>query len=395
MSKDEVVGLRQFPLGSPPLTLYVHWPWCLRKCSYCDFNSHPVPASLNPAAYVEALLADLDAELAVQPATWPVDAMFIGGGTPSLLAGAQLARLLEGINARLVLAAEVEITLEANPGAVDARAFADYLAAGVTRLSLGVQSFSAANLKTLGRVHDADQAHQAIATARRVGCQHLNLDLMFGLPGQSLAQARADLDAALAWAPEHLSYYQLTLEPGTAFAHAPPPLPDDDQLADLAEQGQQQLAAQGYQQYEVSAYAQPGEVCRHNCNYWTFGDYFGLGAGAHGKRTDVTSGQVMRRVKPADPQTYLAGGESEVSALNDQELRLEFVLNALRLRAGVSLDLFEAHTGLQRDQLAAPMAKGRQLGLLDKQPDVLRATERGWMFLDSVLAFFLDLRGHE
>jgi oxygen-independent coproporphyrinogen-3 oxidase len=342
------------------------------------------------AAYVDALLADLDAELEAQPPTGSITAIFIGGGTPSLLAGAQLARLLDGIRARLVLASEVEITLEANPGAVDTRAFAAALDAGVNRLSLGVQSFHDASLRALGRVHDAHQARQAIAEARRVGCRNLNLDLMFGLPGQTLAQALMDLDTALAVEPEHLSYYQLTLEPGTAFAaQAPAHLPTEDQLADLAEQGQQQLAGQGYEHYEVSAHAQPGYACRHNLNYWTFGDYLGLGAGAHGKRTDVEPGRVMRRVKTTDPWPYLANVDAEVAELSDRQLRLEFVLNALRLRGGVSLDLFAARTGLTADQLVAPMAKAQRLGLMDEAPGRLRASEQGWRLLDSLLECFV------
>ncbi|MBK1647640.1 YggW family oxidoreductase [Rhabdochromatium marinum] len=395
---------RRFAAGPPPLALYVHWPWCLRKCPYCDFNSHPLSAqraSLQPqAAYVDALLADLDAELVWQPVTQPVETLFIGGGTPSLLAGSELARLLEGIRARLDLSAEAELTLEANPGAVDAQVFTQALAAGINRLSLGIQSLSDSKLHTLGRLHDAKQARQAVAAARQAGCRNLNLDLMFGLPGQTLAEARKDLQAVLALQPEHLSYYQLTLELDTAFARQPPspPLPEDDVLAEMAEQGQRQLAASGYRHYEVSAYARLSQVCRHNLNYWTFGDYLGLGAGAHGKRTDITTGQVWRRAKWSDPPRYLSASQAsqrdpmallaDSHTLHESDLVLEFALNALRLHDGVPLSLFECHTGLPSTRLAAACAHAQQQGLLERSATHLRATALGQRFLNQLLECF-------
>lgn len=400
-------GRRQFTAGPLPLSLYVHWPWCLRKCPYCDFNSHPAEGARRgeggppQAAYVDALLADLDAELSAQPLAPGqfVETLFIGGGTPSLIAPAELARLLDGIRARLPLADAAELTLEANPGALDTRAFPAYLAAGINRLSLGVQSLSDAKLRAIGRLHDAGQARRAVAAARQAGCRNLNLDLMFGLPGQTLTQARDDLRAALALEPEHLSYYQLTLEPGTVFAAEPPPLPGEDLLADMAGQGQQLLEAAGYQHYEVSAHAQPGRRCRHNLNYWTFGDYLGIGAGAHGKRTELEQGRVARRAKWSDPWRYLAAARqtdratdaqvAETRVLNDQDLILEFALNALRLCDGVPLALFEARTGLSAGRLETARARAHRLGLLRRAPAKLLPTERGQAFLNRLLECFV------
>ncbi|WPL15583.1 Oxygen-independent coproporphyrinogen-III oxidase 1 [Thiorhodovibrio winogradskyi] len=390
---------RRFLAGPPPVALYVHWPWCLRKCPYCDFNSHPRPDHWRQASYIDALLADLDTELELQPLEQAVETLFIGGGTPSLIEPAELHRLIAGIRGRLDLAAHAELTLEANPGAADAACFAQALDAGINRLSLGVQSLSDAKLKAIGRVHDSAQARQAFAQARQVGCRNINIDLMFGLPGQNLGQARADLQAALALEPEHLSYYQLTLEPGTAFERVPPSVPEDDLLADMAEQGQQLLTDSGYRHYEVSAFARPGRMCRHNLNYWTFGDYLGLGAGAHGKRTDAKQGRVVRRVKWADPLRYLESVRlkqaapdalvAETNELSDQDVILEFALNALRLRQGVSLSLFEARAGLSRNRLAGARARAEEMGLLERGASHLRASARGRLFLNSLLEYFM------
>lgn len=386
-------------LRPPPLALYVHWPWCLSKCPYCDFNSHPAPDPLPQATYVDALLADLDAELAIAPLAGSLGSLFIGGGTPSLLDGRELARLLDGVRARVGFRADAEFTLEANPGALDARGLAQSIAAGINRLSLGVQSLSDAGVRALGRLHDAEQARAAVALARRAGCTNLNLDLMYGLPGQSLAAARADLDAALALEPEHLSYYQLTLEPGTAFARAPPPLPEEDLLADIAEQGQALLAEAGFVHYEVSAHAQAGRECRHNVNYWTFGDYLGIGAGAHGKRTEVGHGRVTRQVKWPDPARYLAAHAlsrtdpaafiAEQTTLTESDLVVEFALNALRLRAGVPLACFVARTGLAVACLEPGCARARALGLIDPSTTHLRASARGRRFLNALIGCFL------
>jgi oxygen-independent coproporphyrinogen-3 oxidase len=368
----------------------------VRKCPYCDFNSHAAPAALPAHAYVSALLRDLDARLAVAAARRRIASIFVGGGTPSLFPGNAIARLLDGVRARCTLNDEAEITLEANPGAVDARHFAAYRAAGVNRLSIGVQSLSAEHLSALGRIHDPAQARHAVALARAAGFDNLNLDLMFGLPRQTLAQARADLDALIALAPEHISYYQLTLEPNTAFAHAPPPVPDEDALDAMQEQGIAQLAAAGYQRYEVSAFARSRRRCRHNLNYWRFGDYLGIGAGAHGKLSDPSTGRVERHAAPRSPKDYLAGetpadrSRPRTRWLTDTDLVLEFALNALRLFDGVETDLFTAHTGLPATRLEPARAKAVAAGLLAPDPSRLVATPLGLRFLNDLVAGFAE-----
>lgn len=378
----------------PPLALYLHLPWCARKCPYCDFNSHPVRDEPPWARYVDALLADLEHEL---PRVWGrrVGTVFLGGGTPSLLPAAELARLLDGVRARLPLAPGAEITLEANPGTVEAGRFAAFRAAGVNRLSIGVQSFDDGMLGALGRIHDAAQARAAVAAARAAGFDNVNLDLMFGLPGQDRAGALRDLDAALALAPEHLSWYQLTIEPHTAFAASPPPdLPDEDALAAMHEAGLERLAQAGYGQYEVSAFARDGHQCRHNRNYWEFGDYLGLGAGAHGKLTDAATGTVVRRRRVRHPGDYLAAagtaaavaGEETVAA---RDLVFEFMLNALRLAAGFPAALFEERTGLPLDAARPALEQARARGWLDMDGEWIRPTATGRRFLDDLTALFL------
>jgi oxygen-independent coproporphyrinogen-3 oxidase len=391
---------RRFAAGPPPLALYVHVPWCVRKCPYCDFNSHAASTALPETAYVDALLADLELDLdlkrAAAGADRPVVSIFIGGGTPSLLSGAAVARLLDGIRRRVRLAAAAEITLEANPGTVDAGHFAAYREAGVNRLSIGVQSLSARHLRALGRIHDPDQARAAVATARRAGFDNVNLDLMFGLPGQTLAEARADLNAVLALAPEHVSFYQLTLEPNTPFHHAPPPdLPDDDLADDMQQQGLDLLAAAGYRRYEVSAFARPGRCCRHNLNYWTFGDYIGIGAGAHGKLSDAATGQVRRRARQRGPAAYLESAVcgdpvSSERLLDDADLVLEFALNAFRLVEGVDVALFAARTGLAAARIGDPIASAVADGLLAADPGRLRPTGLGLRFANELIARFAD-----
>jgi oxygen-independent coproporphyrinogen-3 oxidase len=372
----------------PPLGLYVHIPWCLRKCPYCDFNSHAVAGELPESAYVDALLADL-ARQAPQVADRPVQTVFFGGGTPSLFSGAAIARLLEGIAATVALAPDAEITLEANPGAAEAARFSDYRAAGVNRLSIGVQSLDDACLRALGRVHNADQARQAVEQARAAGFDNLNLDLMYGLPGQNMDGALADLRAVLALSPEHLSWYQLTLEPNTLFHARPPALPDADTVADIMEAGLALLAGAGYHQYEVSAHARPGRAARHNCNYWTFGDYLGIGAGAHGKLS-TPDGRVRRYSRPRHPRDYLAAptapGSERILSVDD--LPLEFLMNALRLHSGVSASLFRERTGLSLAVIEAPLAQARARGLLEDDPAVLRPTALGRHFLDDLLLLF-------
>jgi oxygen-independent coproporphyrinogen-3 oxidase len=339
---------------------------------------------------VDALLADLDAQRVPVAARRPLQSIFIGGGTPSLFSGTAVARLLDGVRARCELAADAEITLEANPGTVDAGHFAAYRRAGVNRLSIGVQSLSAGHLEALGRIHDPAQARDAVATARAAGFDNINLDMMFGLPGQSIAAARADLDALIALEPEHISYYQLTIEPNTAFAHTPPQTPNHDTLDAMQEQGIARLAAAGYARYEVSAFARDGRRCRHNLNYWRFGDYLGIGAGAHGKLTDTATGEVYRRTSTRSPRTYLASADKQSSRfrLDDADLVLELALNALRLTEGVEATLFTARTGLPATRLEPARSRALADGLLEPAPDRLVATPLGLRFLDDLVAGF-------
>jgi oxygen-independent coproporphyrinogen-3 oxidase len=373
-----------------PLSLYIHYPWCLKKCPYCDFNSHArTKAGSLDDAYVEALLCDLEGQYQDQPR--PVQTIFIGGGTPSLLSGQLVARLLSSIRELVDLAPEAEISLEANPGAVDAASFAAYRAAGVNRLSIGVQSLNDVSLRAIGRVHDRSEAEQAVRLARAAGFANLNLDLMFGLPGQRSADALCDLAEVIDLGPDHLSWYQLTLEPHTAFYQAPPVLPEDDEVAQMQDAGFKLLAQAGFDQYEVSAYARPGHQCRHNLNYWRFGDYLGIGAGAHAKLT-LASGEVMRLAKPRGPERYLADplAFATESRLEQPELVLEFMLNALRLRQGVDMELFVERTGLDASVIAKDVAMARSFGLLDENPQRLRATEFGYRFLNDLVGCFME-----
>ena len=376
-----------------PLALYVHLPWCVRKCPYCDFNSHAVESQGVPAeAYVEALLRDLetDAPLAHGRA---VRSIFIGGGTPSLFPACAIARLLEGVRGRVDLALDAEITLEANPGTVDEANFHGYRAAGVNRLSLGVQSLRAASLAALGRIHGVGDVARAVAAARAAGFSNLNLDLMHGLPGDLAGDALADLAAALAFEPEHLSWYELTLEEGTPFARRPPVLPDEDVVAVDFEQGLEVLAGAGFRHYEVSAHARAGYACRHNLNYWQFGDYLGIGAGAHGKLT--TPHGVFRSVRRRHPVAYMkAAGlpdAREIGQVEPDALTGEFMLNALRLREGFEWSLFESRTGLPRAVLESPVAQGVQRGWLEDDGARLRPTPTGYRFLNDLQILFLDL----
>ncbi len=373
---------------SLPLSLYVHIPWCVRKCPYCDFNSHQAAEALPESEYVTALLNDLRAQLP-DAAGRSLRTVFIGGGTPSLFSGHAIGKLLEGINRLLPLAADVEITLEANPGAAEAKHFAGYRAAGVNRLSIGVQSLDNTKLAALGRIHDRDEAIGAVRKARAAGFDNLNLDLMYGLPQQSLAGAIADLDALIALQSEHLSWYQLTLEPNTLFHHRPPSLPDDDLLGDIMDAGLERLAASAYSQYEISAHARPQRAARHNLNYWQFGDYLGIGAGAHGKLT-LPDGRIVRRVRPRHPQTYLqqdfqGNKERELSA---EELPIEFLLNALRLVGGVPAETFEDRTGLPLNAIATQRQMACDRGLLAPEPEHLRPTPLGLRYLNDLLAIF-------
>ena len=375
-----------------PLSLYVHIPWCVRKCPYCDFNSHQRPAQLPEERYVDALLADLDVESAYALER-PLVSIFFGGGTPSLFSAAALKRILDGVRARLALAPDCEITLETNPGTAEFDRFEGYREAGVNRLSFGVQSFDDPTLKRLGRIHGAAEVHRAWGLARGAGFDNINLDLMFALPGQTPAAALADLEQALAPAPEHLSHYQLTLEPQTVFARTPPPdLPDDEAAAQMQEDCQQALARAGYRHYEVSAYAQPGRESRHNRNYWLFGDYLAVGAGAHAKTTDA-QGRIHRRVRQRTPTQYQALAGTPAALIEDRvvdtaEVCFEFMLNALRLREGFAAGLFAARTGLQLDALSG-YAQAISRGLLQADGGQVRPTELGWRFLNDTLELFL------
>jgi len=375
----------------PPLSVYVHLPWCLRKCPYCDFNSHEAAAGALPEArYLDALRADLDASL---PLVWgrPVGTVFIGGGTPSLFSPEGIDRLIGDLRARLPLAPGCEITLEANPGTFERERFRAFRAAGVTRLSVGVQSFDDAALARIGRVHDADQARAAVAEAAE-SFDTFNLDLMYALPGQDLAALDRDLDQALAFAPPHLSVYHLTLEPNTAFARRPPVLPDDDTAAAMLDRIIERTGGAGLDRYEVSAFAREGHRCAHNLNYWHFGDYLGLGAGAHGKLSFAH--RVLRQVRWREPRRYMDEALAGRAVSNEQEigrdaLPFEFVLNALRLREGFALDEFRERTGLPLSALEPGLAAGERAGLLERDFHRVRATARGFDFLSDLQALFL------
>ncbi|WP_210398273.1 radical SAM family heme chaperone HemW [Motiliproteus sediminis] len=374
-------------LEQPPLSLYVHLPWCVRKCPYCDFNSHAADGELPESAYLSALLADLDDELALTGGR-ALQSIFIGGGTPSLMSASFYHALMGEIRARMPMAPGIEVTMEANPGTFEQARFAGFREAGVNRLSLGVQSFDDSALRALGRIHGGDEARAAIAAAQQLGFDSLNLDLMHGLPGQTVQAAMDDLEQALAFVPTHLSWYQLTIEPNTEFYVRPPPLPVDDTLWEIQEQGQQRLAAAGLEQYEISAYGRAGFQCQHNLNYWRFGDYLGIGAGAHGKLT-LSDGAIQRRWKQRQPKRYL-GGERLAGAqvISGDELALEFMMNVLRLHHGVAVESFSARTGLPLAAVAEPLRRARERELLCQDRHRLAPTELGRRFLNELLALF-------
>ncbi len=378
----------------PPLSLYVHLPWCLKKCPYCDFNSHERrgdDAALPEAQYLDALMADLESAL---PQVWgrPVISVFIGGGTPSLFSPDAIDRLVAGVRARLPLVPGCEITLEANPGTFERERFRAFAKAGVTRLSVGVQSFDDAALERIGRVHDGAQARAAVAEAAEC-FETWNLDLMYALPGQDPAALARDLDTALAFGPPHLSIYHLTLEPNTVFASRPPAdLPDDDRASDMLDAIFAATAGQGLERYEVSAFARPGHRCRHNLNYWAFGDYLGIGAGAHGKLSFPE--RIVRQVRWREPAQYMAQAAAGQAVSNEHEvapdaLPFEFMLNALRLREGVPAVLFEERTGLAASAISRPLAQAASRGLMGPDPTRLVASERGFDFLNDLQQCFL------
>lgn len=374
----------------PPLSLYIHVPWCVRKCPYCDFNSHEARGELPEDAYVAALLADLELTL---PQVWgrPVHTVFIGGGTPSLLSVRALDLLLSGVRARLPLAADAEVTLEANPGTAEAGKFAGFRAAGVNRLSLGIQSFNDRHLKALGRIHDAAAARAAAALALNV-FDNVNLDLMYGLPGQTPAEAQADIDTAIVFAPQHVSAYHLTIEPNTYFHRYPPTVPDDDTAAAMQDVVEAQLAAAGYEHYETSAFARPGRRSRHNLNYWMFGDYVGIGAGAHEKISFKNN--VLRNSRLRQPKAYLshagsAAMYSEQREVEAAELPGEFMMNALRLNAGFDLELFTSRTGLPLSRILPLLDQAEARGLIARDHVRLTPSAHGRRFLNDLIALFL------
>jgi oxygen-independent coproporphyrinogen-3 oxidase len=378
----------------PPLSLYIHLPWCERKCPYCDFNSHEVN-NLPEDKYIDSLLQDLKCDIAYVQGR-PIDTLFIGGGTPSLFSAQSIGRLMRGIAETVNLSPQLEATMEANPGSAEAEKFQGFREAGINRLSLGIQSFQDKQLQALGRVHNSDEAHAAIEMVRTAGFENFNIDLMHGLPNQSVQAATADLDTALSYQPPHLSWYQLTVEPNTAFYKRPPILPVEDTLADIQESGEALLARVGYQQYEVSAYSfptnsLPTSTCRHNLNYWSFGDYLGIGAGAHGK-VSFPDGRITRYSKRRQPAEYLSAGIDNFTGssriLGRDEVGGEFMLNALRLNDGFTMAQFNARTGLPageiQDRVDALVARE----LLINKGETIRTSDLGRRFLDSVVAEF-------
>ncbi|HSC81065.1 MAG TPA: radical SAM family heme chaperone HemW [Chitinolyticbacter sp.] len=374
----------------PPLALYIHFPWCVQKCPYCDFNSHTQKGGLPEGEYIAALLADLESCL---PSVWgrPVSTIFMGGGTPSLFSAAAIDTLLAGIRARIKLLPDAEITLEANPGTFEADKFAGYRAAGVNRLSIGIQSFDDAKLKALGRIHGRDEALAAIEIAHR-HFDNFNLDLMYALPEQTLEQALADIEQAIALKPTHLSAYHLTLEPNTLFHRYPPALPDDDLAADMQDAIEVRLAAAGYQHYETSAFALPGRRARHNVNYWQFGDYLGIGAGAHAKISFPD--RITRQARYKQPGEYLARMAAGSAVQTDEtltraQLPFEFMLNLLRLTDGFALNLYTERTGLPLPTVLSQVERACSEGLLTREGDWVQPTEQGRRFLNTLLERFL------
>ena len=379
----------------PPLALYIHFPWCEKKCPYCDFNSHQVKDGVqgfDEERYIKALITDLETEL---PRIWgrQVHSIFIGGGTPSLLSPTGMDDLLSAIRARVNLEPGAEITMEANPGSVEADKFAAFAKSGINRVSLGIQSFQDEQLKALGRIHNGEEAKQAIAIAVE-NFKSVNIDLMYGLPNQSLAAAKADIETALSFKTPHLSLYNLTLEPNTYFANFPPKLPSEDEIDAIFEQNLELLTAAGYKRYEVSAYAKKDQECKHNLNYWRFGDYIGIGAGAHGKISFPD--KVTRQVRERHPETYMQAMESQGNALIEsrdvsaKDLPFEFMLNTLRLTDGVETKTFSERTGLPLHVISKGLEEASKKGLLDNNPTTLKATDLGLRYLNNLQEMFLE-----
>ena len=377
----------------PPLSLYIHLPWCVKKCPYCDFNSHTFASGLPEQEYIEALRADLQQQL---PQIWGrrIISVFIGGGTPSLFSAGAMQQLISMIKTHLNCLPTMEVTMEANPGTVEQQKFNDFYAAGINRLSIGVQSFDDNKLQALGRIHNADEAKRAVEVARQAGFENINLDLMFGLPGQTPQQGLDDLQQAIDLSPQHISWYQLTIEPNTLFYSQPPVIPDDEDIWQLQQQGQALLASHGYAQYEVSAYAQAGQQCRHNLNYWQFGDYLALGAGAHGKLTRSDTGEITRYWQRRQPTDYMqATAEQKTSAsevVDASQIVFEFMLNALRLKQGFNLQQFSQHTGLPASRISTVCEQAIADGLMQQQGEQYAASPRGYLFLNDLINRFAE-----
>lgn len=377
---------------SIPLSIYIHLPWCVQKCPYCDFNSHEAKNGIPEELYVNALIQDLDEQLSsIQGRV--VHTLFFGGGTPSLFSPQAIEKIILAIQQRLPMSSETEITLEANPGTIDQERFIGFRQAGVNRLSIGIQSLQDEKLKALGRIHNRDYALRAIEYATLAGFDNFNLDIMHGLPNQSINDALADVTDALRFSPKHFSWYQLTLEPNTLFHHKPPTLPQEEVLWDIQEQGKLLIDQNGYHQYEVSAYSQPGFECLHNLNYWEFGDYLGIGAGAHSKITDFENEQVVRHWQKKNPRDYLMKADTKVSEkriISDTDLVFEFMLNALRLTDGVSRSLFVERTGLSFSVIDSRIKMAIQKKLLEDNAEKIKPTELGERFLNDLVGSFMS-----
>jgi putative oxygen-independent coproporphyrinogen III oxidase len=376
----------------PPLSLYIHIPWCIKKCPYCDFNSHAAKTDLPETAYIDALLADLAKDLRRYEICRSIATVFIGGGTPSLFSAAAIDRLLQGIAQQVTLEKDVEITLEANPGTFESRKFRDFRSLGINRLSIGIQSFHDEQLQRLGRVHSSEEAIAAVKIAHQAGFNNINLDLMFGLPEATLDTSINDVETALGLQPAHISLYQLTLEPNTYFHKFPPRLPNDELVFETQRICQSILAGQGYRQYEISAYSLEGRQCRHNLNYWQFGDYLGIGAGAHGKISLALPSRVIRTVKPRNPEQYLKNPGNDVAEtmIDTQDLPLEFVMNHLRLKQGFTATAFQSATGLTLDSLEPGLSSNLKQQLLVEENGLYYCSDLGWNFLDTILQQFIS-----
>ena len=371
------------------LSLYIHIPWCIKKCPYCDFNSHALKTEAPEQQYINALIADFKKDLALLKTPVSISSIFIGGGTPSLFSARAFADLLSAIAKLVKLQNNLEITLEANPGTFESTKFSEYRAIGINRLSIGIQSFNNQHLQQLGRVHSAEEALTAIEIAHKAGFSNLNLDLMFGLPRQTNQEMLKDVETAIIMQPSHISFYQLTLEPNTYFHKYPPKLPEDEQLYQGQQLCQQLLAKSGYEQYEVSAYAKDNAQCQHNINYWQFGDYLGIGAGAHGKLSIAKPNKILRTTKPKSPEQYLKNAVATTSEIAVEELPVEFLMNQLRVKAGFSLDKYQTMTGLNSATLEPMLTHCVNQGLLIQENQHFFCSEKGWNFLDSVLEIFI------